>query len=236
MKIVILDGALESTPKKWKAYLSDLVLTLRKNNHEISHLIIKDKDIHHCAGCFKCWVQTPGMCVFDDDSREVNRVVINSDFVLFASPLVMGFPTSVLKKKMDRMIPLVHPYIDIIEGEMHHLPRYDRYPLFGLLLHPESADTEENISVVSQIFARTALNIKSRLAFAVTTEESVQKTVARIENLENERYDFNRVFPELECARVGTLRKLTVLNGSPRGKRGNTPTLLKHLMGVFTSI
>ena len=236
MKIVILDGALESTPKKWKAYLSDLVLTLRKNNHEISHLIIKDKDIHHCAGCFKCWVQTPGMCVFDDDSREVNRVVIYSDFVLFASPLVMGFPTSVLKKKMDRMIPLVHPYIDIIEGEMHHLPRYDRYPLFGLLLHPESADTEENISVVSQIFARTALNIKSRLAFAVTTEESVQKTVARIENLENERYDFNRVFPELECARVGTLRKLTVLNGSPRGKRGNTPTLLKHLMGGFTSI
>ncbi len=89
---------------------------------------------------------------------------------------------------------------------------------------------------MNQIFARTALNIKSRLAFAVTTEEPVQKTAARIENLENERYDFNRDFPELEFARVGTLRKLTVFNGSPRGKRGNSPTMLDHLMRGFTSI
>ena len=162
--------------------------------------------------------------------------MINSDFVLFASPLVMGFPTSILKKKMDRMIPLIHPYLQIVRGETHHLPRYGHYPLFGLLLQPESADTEENISIVSQIFARTALNIKSRLAFAVTTEEPIRKTTARIENLENERYNFNRDFPEAEFARVGTLRKLTVFNGSPRGKRGNTPKLLNHLMSGFTSI
>ena len=32
------------------------------------------------------------------------------------------------------------------------------------------------------------------------------------------------------------MRKLTVFNGSPRGKRGNTPTMLKHLMSGFTSI
>ena len=236
MKIVILDGALENTPQNWNAYLSDLVLTLRKKDHQVNHFILKDNDIHHCAGCFKCWVQTPGMCVFDDDSREINRVIINSDFVLFASPLVMGFPTSVLKKKMDRMIPLVHPYSEIVLGETHHIHRYVKSPLFGLLLQPESADTKENIPIVSQVFARTALNIKSRLAFTVTTEESVRKTAARIENLENEHYEFSREFPELETEKVGKMRKLTVFNGSPRGKRGNTPTLLKHLMDGFTSI
>ena len=236
MKIVILDGALENTPENWIAYLNDLVSTLRKNNHQVNHFILKNHDLHHCTGCFKCWVQTPGMCVFDDDSREINCAIINSDFVLFASPLVMGFPSSMLKKKMDRMIPLVHPYSEIVQGETHHLPRYDRYPLFGLLLQPENADTEENISIVSQIFARTALNIKSRLAFAVTTEEPAQKTAARVENLENERYDFNRDFPEQEFTRVGTLRKLTVFNGSPRGKRGNSPIILNHLMRGFTSI
>ena len=133
MKIVILDGALENTPKNWSEYLSGLTAALKGNDHQVNHFLLKDQDIHHCTGCFKCWVQTPGMCVFDDDSREINRAVINSDFVLFASPLVMGFSTSVLKKKMDRMIPLVHPYLDIVEGEIHHLPRYDRYPLFGLL-------------------------------------------------------------------------------------------------------
>ncbi len=236
MKIVILDGQMGNTPKTWNKYLRDLTKVLGKKGHEVNHFILKDHNIHHCAGCFKCWVQTPGVCVFDDDSREINRAIINSDFVLFASPLVMGFPSSMLKKKMDRMIPLVHPYSEIVQGELHHIHRYKKYPLFGLLLHPEEADTDENISIVNQIFARTALNIKSRLAFAVTTEEPVQKTAARIENLENERYDFNRDFPEQEFARVGTLRKLTAFNGSPRGKRGNSPIILDHLMRGFTSI
>jgi len=89
---------------------------------------------------------------------------------------------------------------------------------------------------VSQIFARTALNIKSRLAFAVTTEEPLQKTTARIENLENEHFNPNPIFRQVEAARVGKLSSLTVFNGSPRGKRGNTPVLLKHLIGGFTSI
>ena len=236
MKIVILDGALENTLKTWNKYLRDLTKVLDKKGHEVNHFILNDHDIHHCAGCFKCWVQTPGTCVFDDDSREINRAIINSDFVLFASPLVMGFSTSVLKKKMDRMIPLVHPYSEIVQGETHHIHRYEKYPLFGLLLQPENADTEENISIVSQIFARTALNIKSRLAFAITTEEPAQKTAARIDTLENEYYEFSREFPKLETEKVGKLRKLTVFNGSPRGKRGNTPILLKHLMDGFTSI
>ena len=39
MKIVILDGALENTPYKWKTYLSDLVLTLRKNDHEVKNRV-----------------------------------------------------------------------------------------------------------------------------------------------------------------------------------------------------
>ena len=149
MKIVILDGASENTPKKWEAYLRGLIATLKRNNHQVNHFLLKDDDIHHCEGCFKCWVQTPGKCEFDDDSREINRAMINSDFVLFASPLVMGFPSSMLKKKMDRTIPLIHPYFSVVNGEMHHLSRYDRYPIFGLLLQPEITDSEENISIVT---------------------------------------------------------------------------------------
>jgi len=236
MKIVILDGALENTPKSWSVYLSDLTSALKENNHEVIHFVLKDDDIHHCVGCFTCWMKTPGVCVFDDDSREINHAVINSDFVLWASPLVMGFPTYILKKKMDRTIPLIHPYFQIVQGETHHLPRYERYPLFGLLLQPESADTKVNISIVNQIFARTALNTKSRLAFAVTTEEPVKKTAARIENAENEHFAAEPILRRIENARVGKMSKLTVFNGSPRGKRGNTPVMLGHLMGGFTSI
>jgi multimeric flavodoxin WrbA len=44
-----------------------------------------------------------------DEIQEISRTTINSDVVLFASPLVMGFVTALRKKNMDRMIPLVHP-------------------------------------------------------------------------------------------------------------------------------
>ena len=162
--------------------------------------------------------------------------MINSDFVLWASPLAMGFPTSVLKKKMDRTIPLIHPYFQIVQGETHHLPRYEHYPLFGLLLQPESADTKANISIVAQLFSRTALNIKSRLCFSVTTENVARKTAELIENAENEHFSAEPIFHQVETARVGKVGKLTVFNGSPRGKRGNTPVMLSRLMGGFTSI
>ena len=75
-----------------------------------------------------------------DEIQEISRTTINSDFVLFASPLVMGLVTALLKKKMDRMIPLVHPYLTVEHGEIYHLPRYQRYPLFGLLVHPGKGD------------------------------------------------------------------------------------------------
>ena len=39
MKIVILDGALENTPKNWKVYLSDLTSALKKNNHQVNHFL-----------------------------------------------------------------------------------------------------------------------------------------------------------------------------------------------------
>ena len=41
---------------------------------------------------------------------------------------------ALLKRAADQMIPLVHPYIVIEGGEMHHRARYERYPLMGLLL------------------------------------------------------------------------------------------------------
>ena len=42
MKIVILDGALEKTPQNWNAYLSDLISTLKENNHQVCHFKLKD--------------------------------------------------------------------------------------------------------------------------------------------------------------------------------------------------
>ena len=236
MKITILDGALTSTPGSWKTYLHGLNTALETNGHTVNHIKLIEKDLSHCTGCFECWVQTPGICTIVDDNQEINRTIINSDLVLFASPLVMGFVTSALKKKMDRMIPLVHPYLMVEHGELHHLPRYQKYPLFNLLVQPEKADGGDTLAIVTQLFSRTARNIKSRLAFSATTAEPIQKIVERIENSDQENYRFEPIFREKKLEQVGKLTSLTVFNGSPREKSGNTPILLQKMMDGFMSV
>ena len=72
-------------------------------------------DVRYCVGCFGCWVKTPGECVSKDGSHDIRREVINSDLVLFASPLIMGFTSALLKKAHDKLIPLIHPYFELVQ-------------------------------------------------------------------------------------------------------------------------
>ncbi len=74
-------------------------------------------------------MQTPGECVAKDDSALVCRELVRSDLALFASPVIMGFPSALLKKTGEKLIPLIHPYFAIDRGEVHHRARYDHYLL-----------------------------------------------------------------------------------------------------------
>jgi multimeric flavodoxin WrbA len=111
--------------------------------------------------------------------------VIRSDFVLFASPVIMGYLSAMMKKFMDKLIPLIHPYITVVEGEAHHHARYDQenYPVGGLLLEKTPGTDDEDIDIIRSIHERTALNMKSRNAFTLLTEQPVEEVVHAINHL-----------------------------------------------------
>jgi hypothetical protein len=69
------------------------------------------------------------------------------------------------KRAADQMIPLVHPYLVIENGEMHHRPRYERYPLMGLLLSPDADTDAEDLEITEHLWSRMARNMKSSLVF-----------------------------------------------------------------------
>jgi multimeric flavodoxin WrbA len=166
------------------------------------------------------------------------RAVINADFVLLASPMTMGFPSALLKKTVEKLLPLIHPYIAVVQGEAHHRSRYDKYPLMGLLLE-KSGDTDAaDQQIVSDIFSRTALNFKTQLAFTELTSTPVD-TVA--EAIANVRSVPRWTTPLAPTAVVPKLRQyagpppthLTIFNGSPRGKAGNTQVMLEQFLQGF---
>jgi hypothetical protein len=183
MKITILNGNPAPENQAFDGYLERLSEAWQSAGHAVNNLELRSMTIAYCTGCFGCWVKTPGECIARDEAREVWRAAINSDFVLFASPLLMGFPSALLKKVNDKLLPTLHPYFVIDHGEVHHRGRYDRYPELGLLLEKSQDTDDEDLAIVSEIYSRIAINWKSRLGFTHLTTDPVEEVAHEIDRL-----------------------------------------------------
>lgn len=127
MRALILNGE-EIDGISLEQVLDNIKEELHANDFEIKEIILKEKKIADCLGCFDCWVKTPGVCIIDDYGREVAAELINSDLLIFLTPVVFGSYSYQLKKALDRMIPLISPYFKKVKGEIHHKKRYPKYP------------------------------------------------------------------------------------------------------------
>lgn len=160
-RITILNGDLKKGESEFSLYLEKLTEEFRLNNI-VSIFHLDKMNLDYCTGCWSCWWKTPGRCAIKDDAEDIFKSVIHSDFVIFASPLIAGFTSSALKKITDRLIVLVHPYIEINKGECHHRKRYEKYPDIGLLLEKETDTDNHDLKIVKDIYDRFALNFHSK--------------------------------------------------------------------------
>ena len=156
-----------ANPAKDEKYLATVRKLAAKTpgTCETEIIDLNELSVKQCIGCWGCWVKTPGRCVLKDDMEKVLRSVLASDLLIFASPLVDGFISAQLKTAMDRMIPLVHPYIKLYKGECHHRKRYNKYPNLGVLLSSEDGTDKEDMVIAKDIFQRVALNLHAELLF-----------------------------------------------------------------------
>lgn len=90
------------------------------------HKIIKPEGpIHHCIGCFGCWVKTPGKCVIHDGYECTGIDGSKCTELILISQCCYGSLSPFVKKALDRALSYVHPDFVIRKGEMHHKRRYD---------------------------------------------------------------------------------------------------------------
>jgi multimeric flavodoxin WrbA len=232
MKITILNAYPE--PSAFDGYLAQVKHVLEAD-HSVTQLDLRDLKIGYCIGCWGCWVKTPGECASRDESCQVCRAVIQSDFTLWAAPLRMGFPSALLKKVMDKSIPLVHPYFVVDHGEAHHLSRYDHYPRLGLLVEAEADTDKVDIHIVGDVFARTALNMKSCLEFILTTGSPAAEIANRILMPAKKPVPLMKSLAPTQGVQISPPSRLSLFNGSPRGRKGNTPIFLRQLGEGFAS-
>lgn len=180
MKITILYGSDYKQTNDFSAELRFYITEFLKD-FEVDFYNLDELKLNFCIGCWTCWRKTPGLCVHKDDADAIFRSVISSDFLIFASPISTGFIGSNLKKIIDRLIILLHPYITFINNESHHKKRYEKYPNLALLLKKEEDTDNEDISIINQIFDRFAINFHSKHLFIELFDKEL--TVQNISNI-----------------------------------------------------
>jgi multimeric flavodoxin WrbA len=156
MRAVILNGA-RRDDEGLTPVAQSLNTALAARGWEVKHILLRDRTIAYCQGCFECWVKTPGLCKTKDEAQEVTRALIQSDLLVLLSPVTFGGYSSELKKALDRSIGIVSPSFTRIQGEVHHRRRYTRYPALlavGVMAEPD-ADEERLFTALA---GRNAIN------------------------------------------------------------------------------
>ena len=134
-----------------------LVNALTERNWRITPFILKDKEIRPCLGCFGCWLQTPGRCV-QPDADDIAASVVQSDLVIYLTPVTFGGYSSELKKAIDHLIPNILPFFASVDDETHHKPRYKHYAKLLIVgVAPERDATSE--AIFTKLAERNAINM-----------------------------------------------------------------------------
>jgi len=101
MKTVILFGS----PRKsgnTRQLVNAFTGAMRKGRDEVRLLYLNDMKISPCQGCLSC--AETGLCRIKDDMKDVCTSIMESDVVVYATPVYWWAPSAQLKAAMDRSI------------------------------------------------------------------------------------------------------------------------------------
>lgn len=183
MNIIILNGNPDPGNRTFDRYIASILKELAGRGHLARSFTLREMDIRYCLGCWTCWIKTPGECVHRDDMPSIYKAAMASDLLLFASPLIMGFTSGLLKRANERLIPLIHPHLALVQGECHHRKRYARYPGLGLLLQKGEDTDEDDIRITTDIYRREAVNFHSTLRAIFLADRPVNEVCDEIDAL-----------------------------------------------------
>ena len=139
-----------------------------KDSNEIIPLLppnskIFSKEINNikgCLGCFNCWIKTPGKCIIKDSYNEIPKYILESGTFIIITEIKYGCYTSYVKNVIDRFSGgLLLPFFQSVNGEIHHLPRYNNNSLKFIVIGYGEDITLDEEQTFKDLVRRNAINL-----------------------------------------------------------------------------
>lgn len=235
MKAAVLDGS-QANDLTGERVRATVLAQLAAQGYAVEHLLLREKKLGNCAGDFFCWVRNPGICNINDDNREIAGAIVNSDLLVYLTPITFGGYSSVLKKAVDHQVQNILPFFAQINGETHHAKRYAKYADFLALGWQEQADPQAE-AVFRHLTWRNGLNFYAQKAangvvLASQTDGEIQATVQGcLERLQNGAQLQPVKLPLTASTGSGAvpIRRALLLVGSPRTRKSTSNSLGGYL-------
>jgi NAD(P)H-dependent FMN reductase len=241
-KIVLLDGR-QSGDEELAPVYEVLGGLLERAEAEVRTFPLRELKLTHCIGCFGCWLETPGVCRFQDAGREIAEEVMQSDTIILFTPVSFGSYAPQLKLLVDRFLPTLRPYFGLYHGEVHHRPRYARYPRWVGIGVQRAAD-ETEAGLFKLLVGRNAINFHAPSCAAEVVQGTDDRV--RLEKALGSALERKDTVPWREPVRhlmpagqslpaagdAGAARRALLLVGSPKTKSPSTSGVLgEELLG-----
>jgi len=137
-------------------------------------MVISDNGtIHHCIGCFGCWIKTPAACVIRDKYGDMGEYLSKCKEIIIISKCYYGGFSPFVKNVLDRSISYIHPYFVIRNGEMHHRRRYKNHIDMKVCFYGENI-TEKEKQTGEKLVKANSINLDcdiSSISFVNSIEE-----------------------------------------------------------------
>lgn len=163
MKVISFNGSPRGRHGNTHIMVEHFLEGAADSGAQTENIILCDKKISHCLGCFACWTKTPGKCVIDDDMTALLEKIKEADIIVMASPVYVDNVTGILKNFLDRIIPLAMPNFETDSlGECKHPLRYNKKQYIAVISNcgfPE----QSHFQVISHYFKRVARNMGSEV-------------------------------------------------------------------------
>ena len=235
MKTLILDGS-QAGDRVGSFSAAALQAEIAQRGWSSEVVVLREKKIGNCMGDFLCWFKSPGKCHVADDQLEISRKFIESDLVIFLTPITFGGYSSTLKKMVDHMIQNTLPFFATHSGEIHHLQRYDRYPDV-LTIGWQSEPDEQGASIFRHLAWRNSINFYAKVhgcgILSGNQEDRVMEAQLHrlLDQMERHESDAEVTLPVISrsSATPTSVRRALLLVGSPRIEKSSSSSLGSYL-------